>query len=302
MRKVLFLVGIFYVLFLIKSCVPERDALDLEKIQGRWVFDSSTFPSLRGKYAIGRTRDNCGFRFDGQTCYLDCSFFESRLKSNVCNGMSNGYETKFLLSKDSLNIWDEKKQNWHSYLIKKLTLDSLILLNADLGYEAKYIRPKVNKTQNSQFDAIIISKLFFGQYMDCNEEVFYLNLNGDFYYNSQVDVLNSGKVNPSEADSLFANFKYINFNRLESQYVGGGGGDAIFYCVSFVKDNKVVKRVINEENTGPDELLIGYVPLVDFLRKVKHDKRKIDENILELVNRENKWFSEKIFEPQKTDK
>jgi len=256
-------------LFLTLSCNLDIETSASQKIQGSWVFDHAPLPRIHGKNSLGLSRDNCGFRFEGEVCHLNCSFDNIR-GANICEGMTSGFDTKFVLLKDSLKIWNVKKQNWNAYLIKKLTKDSLILFYDELSYDIKYVRPQVLPAEKNEYDALAITKVIFCELGDCNgcnDEVFYLDRKGTFYYSNFEKNRQSGKLESTTADS-------------------------------FIKNGSVVKRVIDNQNVGPDELLIGYVPLVDKLRKINQRKEKIDAKIIELVDNERKWFYKEIFEPK----
>lgn len=294
-------VCIAILLFLTLSCNFDIETSASQKIQGSWVFDHAMFPRIRGEVDIGLSRDNCGFRFEGEVCHLNCSFNKLMKGFNVCEGMTSGFDTKFVLLKDSLKIWNVKKQNWNAYLIKKLTKDSLILFYDELSYDIKYVRPQVLLAEKNEYDALAITKVIFCELGDCNgcdDEVFYLDRKGTFYYSNLEKNIQSGKLASTTADSLFANFRYLNLDKTALEYVGGGIRTSSNYAISFIKNGSVVKRIIDNQNVGPDELLIGYVPLVDKLRKINQRKEKIDAKIIELVDNEKKWFYKETFEPK----
>lgn len=275
------------------GCNVSEPKSEVEKIQGSWLFDTSNLPVLKQERIISKVRDNCGFQFDGDKCHLNCSFYTKDL-SNVCFGMRSGYVTNFKIQDDSLKIWDNEKNRWHYYLIKKLTADSLIILDTNMQYSLKYIKPVLKLSDENIYDAIVVSKRFTGEDYDCTDESFYLNKVGDFYYNNHEGIINSGKLNDQLVNSLFSNFKFLDVNKLDNEYVGGGTGGSVTYCIVFLKNNNVVKRVIDQQNTSPDELLIGYVPMVNTLNKITNGVGKFDSNILELIKQESKWFSNKM--------
>ena len=56
--------------------------------------------------------------------------------------MTTGFVTNFEIRNDSLRIWDLERKGWHTYLIKDVTKDSLILFDLNMQYDITYVRPK----------------------------------------------------------------------------------------------------------------------------------------------------------------
>ena len=61
----------------------------------------------------------------------------------------------------------------------------------------------------------------------------------------------------------------MDITLLKSEYIGGGTGTSVHYTISFVKNGEIIKRVIDHQNTAPDEPLQGYIAMISKLRQSK---------------------------------
>lgn len=290
MNRFVFIFSVF-IGILIVSCTFSKKQESIINIQGSWIFDTSTLPSIGSGRLISKIRDNCGFEFHNDSCNLKCAFYRKN-ESNVCDGMTTGFITNFDIKKDSLRIWDIYGKSWHTYLIKKLTKDSLVLFDQNMQYDIKYIRPSIPK--NNVFDGIIISKLFLGGGYECVNESFYFDRQGYFYYKNSHDKLLVYRLNQKITNNVFDRYGYLDVNSLKDEYIGGGTGASVHYSIAFIKNGTVIKRVIDHQNTGPDELLQGYIATITDLRKSNGERMNIDNNVLKLVEKEFGVFYKKM--------
>jgi len=123
------------------SCGSNKKEESIKNIQGDWVFDTAGLPNIGTGRIISKIRDNCGFEFQNDSCKIACAFYRKN-ESNVCDGMTTGSVTNFDIRNDSLRIWDLERNGWHTYLIKNLTKDSLVLFDLNMQYDVTYVRPK----------------------------------------------------------------------------------------------------------------------------------------------------------------
>lgn len=278
---------------LVVSCTFNKkgESDSIRYIQGKWVFDVSTLPDIGSGRTISKIRDNCGFEFYKDSCNMRCAFYRKR-ESNVCEGMTTGFMTNFDIKDDSLRIWDVEGRSWHKYLIKKITKDSLVLFDDNMQYDIKYTRP--SKSKNDFFDGIIISKLFIGDGYECVDESFYFDKAGHFYYQNSIDESFVYQYNQKVVDRVFQGYDHLDLSFLKDEYIGGGTGASVHYSISFIKNGSVIKRVIDHQNTGPDELLQGYTRMINDLMKLKGEKVNVNHNILKLVEEECSVFYQKM--------
>lgn len=290
MNRFVLVVSLFIIIF-VASCTFDKNDETINNIQGNWVFDTSSLPNIGSGRLISKIRDNCGFEFFTDSCNMKCAFYRKN-ESNICEGMTEGVLTKFDIKNDSLRIWDFERKSWHSYLIRNLTKDSLVLFDQNMQYDIKYVRPSNSK--NSSFDGIIISKLFLGGGYECIDESFYFDKHGYFYYKNSKDKALIHWVNQFTVDSLFLGFSHLDINSLAYEYIGGGTGASVHYSVSFIKDGKVIKRVIDHQNTGPDELLQAYTSLINSFRKLEGSTTNVNNSVSKLVREEFNIFCKKM--------
>ncbi len=273
------------------SCTFNREEPMERDIQGHWVFDTSTLPNIGLGRVISKTRDNCGFEFYNDSCKLGCTFYR-KSESNVCCGMSTGFSTKFNIKKDSLRLWDIEQNAWHTYFIESLTKDSLVLFDHNMNYNIKYIRP--SDLTNRLFEGIIISKLFLGDSYNCIDESFYFDRLGNYYDDNSSDEHFGYRIDPKIVDCIFRKYDRLNIDFLKSEYIGGGTGASLHFCISFVKNGSIIKRVIDHQNTGPDELLQAYTFMISSLKKSKGNKINVNHPITKQVGKEGKIFRQKM--------
>ena len=60
----------------------------------------------------------------------------------------------------------------------------------------------------------------------------------------------------------------------------------------FFKDKKFIRRIIDHQNTGPDELIQWYISTVSRLRTVQGQKIAIDKTVMNLSEEELDFFIE----------
>ncbi len=273
------------------SCGFKKKEEPINNIQGNWVFDTSGLPNIGTGRVISKVRDNCGFEFQNDSCKMACAFYRKN-ESNVCDGMTTGSVTNFDIRNDSLRIWDLERNGWHTYLIKNLTKDSLVLFDLNMQYDVAYVRPKT--AENIYFDGVIISKLYLGEGYKCVDESFYFDKQGYFYYKNSEDQLTSYWVNQDLGKDIFLGFNHLDLNLLKSEYIGGGTGASVHYAISFVKNGEIIKRVMDHQNTAPDELLQGYITMIGKLRQSKGENINVNNNVSRLVSEECRFFYQKM--------
>lgn len=286
------LIFIVFIEVLIMSCTFNKKEEEIKNIQGNWVFDASNLPDIGSDRVISKIRDNCGFEFHNDSCHMRCAFYQINESINVCDGMKTGFVTNFDIKNDSLRIWDVERKSWHTYLIKSLTKDSLVLFDQNMQYDVKYIRP--SNPKNIFFDGIVISKLFLGGGYECVDESFYFDRQGCYYYKNSNDKRLVYRLNQKTINSVFDRYDYLDINSLKSEYIGGGTGASVHYSIAFIKNGTVIKRVIDHQNTGPDELLQGYITTIAELRKSNGERMNIENNVLKLVEKEVGFFYQKM--------
>ncbi len=95
-------------------------------------------------------------------------------------------------------------------------------------------------------------------------------------------------------DRIFHACDRLDVGSLKSEYIGGGTGPSLHYSISFIRNGTVIKRVIDYQNTGPDELLQAYIVMISNLKKYKAEKVNIDHKLSKLAREECQIFYQKM--------
>src|SRR5690606_34165504 len=69
-------------------------------------------------------------------------------------------------------------------------------------------------------------------------------------------------IDPKNKDSLLNNFNYMDLDSIQSEYKSLWVGYNKIHTIVFLKNGKVVKTVLDIDETSPDELKWGYIPLM----------------------------------------
>ena len=148
--------------------------------------------------------------------------------------------------------------------VSSLNQDSMVLVAPDRAYDLRYVRPTKNKLNVELFDEIVIRKLLSGDGHECSSEFFHLNKEGVFlHHDERGKKVDTYLVEPKLLDTLFSNFNYLDVKSLHSEYVDTRmSGHSVHYEVTFMKNRRVLKRVMDSTLVSPDELLRGYIPIV----------------------------------------
>ena len=248
------------------SCKGKEEDKRMEDIQGEWVFNMSNL-NRTDSIVYSRTRENDGFFFKGDSCVFRHRLFPEGMRS-MCDQMTDGYKTHFELKKDTLKVWYEDEERWHRFLINNLSSDSLVLTAPNFRYHLSYVRRKKKQLTRATFDEIIVRKLIANSREGkCNDEFFYLNKEGVFlYHDNKGEKISSYLILDPLLNELFGNFDDVDIKLLHSIYRDTRvSGRIVQYEITFLKEGKIIKRVMDSTLVGPDELLRGYIPIV-FLR------------------------------------
>lgn len=254
-------VFIFLIISLFSCSQEDRDKR-WDYIQGEWIFDTSNL-NMIDSTVLSRVRESDGFLFRGDTCEFQHRLFPLG-KDFICHRMTKGYSTHFRLEGDTLKVWYTDEENWRSFLISSLNQDSMVLVAPERAYDLRYVRPTKNKLNVELFDEIVIRKLLSGDGHECSSEFFHLNKEGVFlHHDERGKKVHTYLVEPKLLDTLFSNFNYLDVKSLHSEYVDPRmSGRSVHYEVTFMKNRRVLKRVMDSTLVSPDELLRGYIPIV----------------------------------------
>jgi len=262
------------------SCQRSPLSYTKKDLHGVWMIDFDTYvPSISKKTGIYPRGYDLGFEFIGDsTCYYQYGFYHyvNSLKEN-CNLDYMGNKTKYNIVQDTLMIWNLATITWDRYHIKYLSSDTLKLYDPLYykrggGIDSVITFVRKNKTQQQDFDAVLVSRMIFSEHSLCPDRFVYMRTDGQlFFWKTSFDEVHrvnrvhdfaSLSINLKDKNSLLNNFNYMNLESLEREYKSSFVGYNEIYTIIFLKNGKIVKTVLDIDNTSPDELKWGYVPLM----------------------------------------
>lgn len=301
------------ILYNITSCQKRSVVYNSTQLQGVWMVDFDSYISPYSKstnyYPIGY---GVGFEFLGDSV---CDFhygFTKKVNSlnEDCNVVYFGHITKYRLDQENLLIWNLKDQCWNKYRITALEGDTLKLYDPQLPvwlFSTDSVITFIRKTETKQidFDAVLVSQGNYSEFSNCPVRFVYLHKNANMlswdrvfnWEKNEFETLNfsSLSISSSGQDSLFNNFRFLDFNHISSSYQSGGTGSKVINTVLFLKEDKVIKTVFDIESASPDELKWGYVPLILSSYYLPHkslDKKSFKSQYLEMSDLSIKLFED----------
>lgn len=260
------LLHIFLLSFFVLSCKnnPKKNFETL--ILGDW----SMVQSIEGsKESIHKPLDNSGYIFyENNICEFKSGYFDYNRDRNY--NIFLGTKTKYKIENDSLKIYDLTHSMWQSWYIIKMDSNFLTLQTKDdVEFKLKKEDYQINEIERA-FDKIIVSSsICFGT---CPVGSTLIDANGDFIFFGESFNQKNGYFNAKGNQAYFAkaalNFKKANFNKLQGVYSEGTiDGENIY--VSFVKNNKIIKTIWNNDRIAPKEFFWAYFPIMYAHQQIK---------------------------------
>jgi len=301
----LFLLYFFLLAIAVTSCRRSTLAYKKEDLQGVWMIDFDSYvPSISkstGKYPRGY---DLGFELIGDSiCHYQYGFYRyiDSLKED-CNLEYLGNKTRYKVLQDTLMIWNLATISWDSYHIKNLTSDTLKLYDPlyykrGHGFDSVITFVRKSSIQHQDFDAVLVTRMIFSDPSHCPDRFVYMRADGKmmFWKKSfdeahQVNRIHdfaSLSIDPKNKDSLLNNFNYMDLDSIQSEYKSLWVGYNKIHTIVFLKNGKVVKTVLDIDETSPDELKWGYIPLMLSSFNLQHrilDNGRFAREYMDLTN------------------
>lgn len=239
-------------------------------ILGNWAIHD-TFK--KNSYDYYKYQDERGFEFlkggvcDYKTGFLDFERYTNDRSKNEKVLYSLGNITKYLLTKDSLKIFNLSNKKWDCFKVKKLNNDTLII-NRDTGW-ATFIKKHYDVKKVPDFDAVVVSSsVCFGA---CPMLSIMVAKNGTVNYNGLYHVSAKGtytsKISSDQFKEIAMRFKEADYMNLDKNYFTPVT-DSRTCSVLFIKNGKIIKSISDYASSGPHELLWAYLPLINLYQKL----------------------------------
>ena len=280
MRRLLFL---YFTIFIIltSSCRQSSPAYKKEDLLGVWMIDFNSYVPITSRLTNrGYPRGyGVGFQLkEDNICNYQYGFYQyvNSLKED-CNLQYLGNKSIYKISQDTLMIWNMATIRWDHYHIKHLASDTLKLYDPlyykrGQGLDSVITFVRKNKFQHQDFDAILVARMILSDLSHCPDRFVYLQADGKMmFWNKSFDEANQVNkihdfallsIGTKNKDSLLNNFNYMALDSIQSKYESLWMGHNVLHTILFLKNGKVIKHIIDIDETSPDELKWGYIPLM----------------------------------------
>ncbi len=276
---------IFLILVIVTSSCKDQEIENKKLIIGEWksIFKDNCIYSFGTKIPIPPSEylnsEVIGYQFYDN---LDCENKQGYFKEyrNITNNKRDGYieylghKTKYIITKDSLNIYNLEKNNWDKYKVLNLNKDSLTLIRIrDTIY---FIKTSYQIDKYENYDQIILSSS--GCYGSCPILSISIDKNGEvIYYGHNFNKTNGlfkAKVDFKLFKEIEYEFKKARVNLLNDKFTKPVT-DMQYVNVHFIRNGQIVKSISDYGNSSPEEFYWAYNRLMYLYQKL--DLVKIDK-------------------------
>lgn len=270
---------LFFLFFtlLIESCFNSGQYK--KDILGEWVCFKQTdsnnrvlssryfrFPSSGLKFYTDKYEDKNGFFYFNKAEVIPEKDFYLRHRKYL------GNFSKYKITPDSLMMYDEIIKQWKYYKIDTLNAEKLLIIS-DNKEKSTFRRIKPSKSKFPYINQIILSTS--GCFGTCPELSISIKDNGDVLFMGKSFTgkpgIFSSKISKATFDSLFYNFKRIDYNTLRNDY-DSGSSDELTISTTFLTNNNISKTVRDYGRAAPVIFTWGYPPLENLYQKLKLTK------------------------------
>ena len=276
----------FIISVLLFSCGSKT--CDYEKfIQGDWeiipFIDTMLHDGERTPPPLPRYVGDLGFYFgENGICENKVGYFDYTEIDDVGRRLFLGTETRYKIVQNTLQIFDLEENDWQIFEIQKITNDSLILLYED-KFPVKFIKRHYKIDPETSFDKIIVST--YGCYGTCPISDIIISKTGDvvFYERKYTTATGAFKSRIKKEDfaKIEKNFKKAEYQNLENSY-SNNASDLMAISVTFIKDDKIIKSIIDYGAASPTEFKRALYPLVYLEQKLKLEKVDFNTVLIDL--------------------
>lgn len=229
-------------------------------------------PALRNGYIF----------YEDKNCLNKLGYFKKSREEGKIIYLGN--KTQYKIEDDSLKILNLVDTSWQSQRIFSIVGDTLTLQISDSLF-SKYARNRYELNPNETYDKIIVSSsgCFGGcpildMSIDKNGEILYFGER----YNTQNGLFTSN-ITKKEYLNIETTFKKANIPNLKNEYQADWT-DAETVTISFIKDNKIVKSIIDYGGQAPSELIWAYTPFRFLYQQIRLVPLKTECPFLSLWN------------------
>lgn len=262
------------------SCNKNNDKEYRKKIIGEWGFDKQEIKSgYKYKFPPPSILNSAlGYVFYENGIYKNNRGF-FRIDKERTKATYLGDSSTYKIKNNQLILFDPAQNKYLIFKIKSISEDSLIFQDNDTTF-SKYKKEKYVLEQRRLYDKIIYSAE--GCFGRCAVEDLCFDTLGNAFYQGWRHVQNEGvyiaKISKNRLDKALYYFRKVNIDSLDTDY--GNCDDAPTFSVTFVKNNRIVKTVIDRCDASPVLFIWAY----QYLNVLKKDLKL---NLIELDNKIN---------------
>lgn len=270
------------------SCKNKTNKQFEKDIIGEWIFvktEDNRIPDSQIKFPLVlpfRTDANGYVFFQDNNCEKKLGYF-NRTQGIEIEGRKTFYlgtKTKYKIENDSLKVFDLSNKSWDNKKIHSILDDTLTIQIGD-SLVAKYARTKHKIISNESYDKILVSSS--GCFGTCPILDISIDKNGDVLYFGELyntqNGLFSSKITKEEYQSIETSFKKADILNLKNEYKAHWTDDEAI-TITFIKDHKIVKSIMDYGRQAPTELIWAYTPVRFLYQQIKLEPLKTENLIL----------------------
>ena len=264
------------------SCQKNQDKEYQEKIIGEWAFERKVnltknliVPPPPGQ-AIYHT---INFVFENDGKYINkTGFYRSNnaKKREDIRSYFLGTKSTFDIKRGNLLLQNLSTEGTDTFKIKEIKNDSLVFQISDSLFLI-YKKVTYNEKRNL-YDRIIISSE--GCLGTCPRLSFSFDNLGNVLFSGKRFTTRAGyftaQMDSDLLNNALSSFRKFNLDNLKNEYYGAD--DAPTYSISFIKDGKIVKTVVDVGNEAPSIFIGAYFPLLYAYQKLNLKPINVDNN------------------------
>lgn len=242
---------------------------------GEWTFASRQSLNTDEEIVLGEYKNAYAF-FENGICENKLGYYYNKPIENDEEWDKRSYfflgtTTKYKIEANNLSIFNLSDSTWETSKIISLSSDKLILQSSDSSiYEFKKANYKLNK--EDLFDQIIVSAS--GCYGTCPINDILISKVGKTLYNGDSYNTHNGlftsQISLSDFLAIEKNFKKANIEKLQDSYYANWTDDEEI-TVSFVKNDTLVKTILDYGGKAPLEFYLAYSPVRYLYQNIKLD-------------------------------
>ncbi|NJO24576.1 MAG: hypothetical protein HC867_00540 [Bacteroidia bacterium] len=182
-----------------------------------------------------------------------------------------GTITKYKIEGSTLKIFNLSDSAWEEMKILDISSDTISFLKNN-GDTSKYAKLYYPVNDNVLFDELVVSSS--GCLGECPINNIIINKSGKIiYYGEKYNKKNGSYtsfISNEQYNQIEMSFRKADVTNLNENYIAGHTDD-VTVSLTFLKDNKIIKSIIDYRNEAPTQLYWAYMPVRNLYSLIKLD-------------------------------